>query len=143
MPETIATEPPMARRQELRFPSTGSSVRSVRSGLHTFLDGAGMPPDSLQDLMIAACEAATNAIEHAQHPTQPYFDAVFEVVDGFVTIVIQDHGQWRDGPIGPHRGRGLLMMHALTDTTVSTHPHGTIVTIRTQFTASGPGDDRR
>ena len=53
-----------------------------------------------------------------------------EVVNGRVTIVVRDYGAWRPGPTGPHRGRGLAMLSALADTTVSCARSGTTVTIR-------------
>jgi anti-sigma regulatory factor (Ser/Thr protein kinase) len=142
MTESIVTSVPTIRRQEWRLPTTASSVRSVRTGLRTFLDGSGMPLDDLDDLMLAACEAATNAIEHAQYSTQPYFDLVFEVHDGLVTIVVRDHGRWRVGPVGSFRGRGLMMMSSLADVTLSTSRQGTTVTLRTSIAATGSGDDR-
>jgi anti-sigma regulatory factor (Ser/Thr protein kinase) len=139
VPETIATDPPPLRRQEWRLPSTGSSVRSVRSGLRAFLDGSGMPPENLQDLMMAACEAATNAIEHAQQPSEPFVDVLFDVTDDQVTIVVRDHGRWRHGPSGPYRGRGLQMMRSLADTTIASDPHGTTVTLCRPASCVGRG----
>lgn len=129
-------------RKEWRLPSTERSVCSLRHGLRSFLDGTGLSPDELHDLLLAACEAATNAIEHAQHPSEPYVDVLFEVEDGQVTIVVRDHGQWRDGPTGPHRGRGLMMMAALADTTVTALPQGTTVTIRPSTAGIRPGAER-
>lgn len=126
-------------RQEWRLPSTELSVRSLRRGLRVFLDDTGLAPDDLNDLLLAACEAATNAIEHAQRPSEPFFDVLFEVEDGQVTIVVSDHGTWRDGPTGPFRGRGLQMMSALADTTVTSLPHGTTVTMRSSVAASDAG----
>jgi anti-sigma regulatory factor (Ser/Thr protein kinase) len=126
-------------RREWRLPSTERSVCSLRHGLRSFLDDTGLSPDELHDLLLAACEAATNAIEHAQHPSEPYVDVLFEVEDGQVTIVVRDHGQWRDGPTGPHRGRGLVMMAALADTTVTSLPEGTTVTLRPSADGIGPG----
>lgn len=126
-------------RQEWRLPSTELSVRSLRHGLRVFLDDTGLAPDDLFDLLLAACEAATNAIEHAQQPSEPFVDVLFEVEDGQVTIVVRDHGRWRDGPTGPHRGHGLPMMSALADTTVTSLPHGTMVTMRRCAPRVGPG----
>lgn len=130
---------PGAVRHEWRLPSTDVSVRSLRHGLRVFLDDTGLAPDDLSDLLLAACEAATNAIEHAQQPSEPFFDVLFEVEDGQVTIVVRDHGTWRDGPTGPFRGRGLQMMSALADTTVTSLPHGTTVTMRSAVAAVDAG----
>jgi anti-sigma regulatory factor (Ser/Thr protein kinase) len=118
------------------LPATSVSVPSLRRGLRSVLDETGLPDDQLYDLLLAACEAATNAIEHAQKSTEPFIDVHFEVGDGQVTIVVRDHGQWRDGPGTPLRGRGLAMMRALADTTVDADPEGTTVTMRSR---SGEG----
>ena len=94
------------------------------------LDDTGLGRDEAHDLLLAVGEAVTNAIEHAQRPGRPHVDVIVEVADGRVTVVVRDHGQWRDGPAGPHRGRGMAMMSALAETTVRTAAHGTTVTIR-------------
>jgi anti-sigma regulatory factor (Ser/Thr protein kinase) len=80
--------------------------------------------------VLAACEAATNAVEHAQHPTEPFFDAFIEIDEGVVTIVIRDHGEWQQPTSDPYRGRGLAMMRVLADTTMSTCADSTTVTLR-------------
>lgn len=136
---TDADHAPAAVRQEWHLPATGLSVPTLRNGLRVFLDDTGLAPDQLHDLLLAACEAATNAIEHAQQPSEPFFDVLFEVEDGQVTIVVRDHGCWRDGPTGAYRGRGLQMMSALADTTVAALPHGTTVTLRHPVPRAGPG----
>lgn len=121
-----------------RFPSALISVSPMRRGLHGFLAATMLSDDEIQDLVLAASEAANNAIEHAQQPTEPFFDVFTEFDDGEVTIVIQDHGRWlQPTPSPSSRGRGLPMMRALADTTVTARSHGTMVTIRTRL--AGPG----
>jgi hypothetical protein len=57
-----------------------------------------------------------------------------------VTIVVCDHGQWRDATAGTYRGRGLAMMRMLVDTTVEARPEGTTVTLRSNRPAArAPG----
>jgi anti-sigma regulatory factor (Ser/Thr protein kinase) len=126
-------------RQEWRLPTTELSVRWLRQGLRVVLDDTGLSPDDLYDLLVAACEAATNAIEHAQQPSEPFVDVRFEVNDGQVTIVVRDHGRWRHGPSGPYRGRGLQMMSALVDTTITSDLDGTTVTLCRPATGVGRG----
>ena len=118
------------RWQRWRIPTTASSLWSFRRWLSAVLDDTGLGQDDAYDLLLAVGEAVSNAIEHAQRPARPYVDVIVEVTDGRVTIVVRDHGQWRDGPSGPHRGRGLAMMSAVAETTVRTAAHGTTVTIR-------------
>jgi anti-sigma regulatory factor (Ser/Thr protein kinase) len=117
-------------RQHWRLPATERSVTVLRRALDAFLGEADLSDDERYDLLLVTCEAASNAIEHARKPTQPFFETVAEIGDGRVTIVVCDHGQWRDAPAGSHRGRGLRMMWLLADTTVAAGRHGTTVTIR-------------
>ncbi len=121
---------PAGPRQHWRLPATGRSVTVLRRALEAFLREAQLSDDNRYDLLLAACEATTNAIEHARNPTEPFFEVLAELGDARVTIVVCDHGQWRDAPAGTHRGRGLAMMWLLADTTVAAGRHGTTVTIR-------------
>ena len=43
-----------------------------------------LPDDEIDDLVLAACEAAANAVEHAVHPTEHFFDLTAETEDGRV-----------------------------------------------------------
>jgi anti-sigma regulatory factor (Ser/Thr protein kinase) len=118
------------RRWEWRFPSLPGSVRGMRRDLHGVLDDTALSADVVDDLVLAASEAANNAVEHAQRPTQPYFDVCTELDDEAVTVVVRDHGTWRAPRLPSVRGRGLAMMHALGETTVRSGIGGTTVTIR-------------
>jgi anti-sigma regulatory factor (Ser/Thr protein kinase) len=133
---TAATSPPWEStptglHSEWRLDSDLRSVAAMRWWLRAFLGQTwGLSIGGIEDLVLAACEAANNAVEHAQQPTKPFFDVSTEIDVGAVTIVIRDHGAWRP-PISPgDRGRGLSLMHALADTTVTASPSGTTVTIR-------------
>jgi anti-sigma regulatory factor (Ser/Thr protein kinase) len=121
---------PDGRRREWRLRTVESSVTALRRGLSAFLDTVGLSDDEFYDLILAVSEAATNAVEHAQHPTEPFFDVSAEVDDGRVTIVVHDHGRWLPPRSSLYRGRGLAMMRVLADTTVEAGTHGTTVTIR-------------
>ena len=132
-PDSTPTDfSPAARSSGWRLSAAPVSVPTMRRGLRAVLEDTGLSQDELYDLLVAACEAAANAIDHAQEPTEPFVDVLFEMGDGQVTIVVRDHGRWRNGPTAPHRGRGLAMMSALAETTVEAHPHGTTVTLRSR-----------
>jgi anti-sigma regulatory factor (Ser/Thr protein kinase) len=123
-----------------RVPSNELSVRAMRHRLRSVLDDSDLADDALHDLFLAACEGASNAVEHAQDTTDPFVDVCVVLgLDG-VTVVIRDHGRWREGPRSAHRGRGLAMMMALADTTVSAGSHGTTVTLRSPRSIGGRGD---
>jgi anti-sigma regulatory factor (Ser/Thr protein kinase) len=116
-------------RRDWRLPATESSVTVLRRGLIDFLDGADLSGDERYDLLLAVCEAASNAIEHARLPTEPFFDVLCQIGETRVTVVVRDHGQWSDEPPGADRGRGMAMMWMLADTRVAPSPQGTTVTI--------------
>jgi anti-sigma regulatory factor (Ser/Thr protein kinase) len=121
---------PDGQRCEWRLRSVESAIPWMRRGLRAFVADSDLSEDEREDLVLAACEAGTNAVEHAQQPTESFFDVVIDIADGLVTIVVRDHGQWQQPTLDPYRGRGLAMMHILADTTVTTRTDGTTVTLR-------------
>jgi anti-sigma regulatory factor (Ser/Thr protein kinase) len=116
-------------RRDWRLPATERSVTVLRRGLTTFLDGIDLSEDELYDFLLAACEAASNAIEHARNPTEPFFDVCCQIGETSVTVVVRDHGQWSDEPPGADRGQGMAMMWMLANSRVVPSPQGTTVTI--------------
>jgi anti-sigma regulatory factor (Ser/Thr protein kinase) len=131
-PSRATTSPGPAWREhrQWRWPSLPTSVRSMRVELRSVLDLTGLADDELDDLVLAAGEAANNAVEHAQRPTRPFFDVSTEVGEQEASIVIQDHGRWCTPSEGGNRGRGLQMIGVLADATVTVAPAGTTVVLR-------------
>jgi anti-sigma regulatory factor (Ser/Thr protein kinase) len=119
--------------------AAGSALASIDEALRRMLDAADIDEDQSYDLVLAACEAATNAIEHAQDPTEPFFDVTAEVADDAVTITVRDYGQWRQRVPSMDRGRGSTLMSAFADISATPSPEGTTVVIR----APRAGDDER
>jgi signal transduction histidine kinase/ActR/RegA family two-component response regulator len=114
---------------EWRMPSEAGSVPVLRRRLRSWLHAAGVGPDQAYDLLLATCEAATNAIEHAQEPTEPFFDVTGSVAGGQVRIAVRDHGQWRERVPSMDRGRGSTLMSAFADIIATPSPEGTTVVI--------------
>jgi CheY-like chemotaxis protein/anti-sigma regulatory factor (Ser/Thr protein kinase) len=125
------------RHAAWRFPAEASSIPVLRRRLRTLLDDAEVEPDQAYDLLLAACEAATNAFEHAQDPTEPAFDVTVHVDDQQVRIAVRDYGQWRERTPSMDRGRGGTLMSAFGEITATPSPDGTTVTI-----VSSRDDDR-
>jgi len=129
-----STGPAWREHRQWRWPSLPTSVRSMRVELRPVLDLTGLADDELDDLVLAAGEAANNAVEHAQRPSLPFFDVSTEVGEQEASIVIQDHGRWRTPSEGGNRGRGLQMIGVLADATVTVASGGTTVVLRNRRT---------
>jgi anti-sigma regulatory factor (Ser/Thr protein kinase) len=125
-PVAVAT-----RTRDWRFPSTAMSVRTMRRELRPFLASSELPEQDVDDLVLAACEAAANGIEHARHPAEPFFDVQAEIDGRNVRIVVRDYGRWTPPNADPgNRGRGLHMMTMLAAVSLTSGPLGTSVTLR-------------
>ncbi len=126
---TSSQGPPWWQRRQWRWPSLPASVRTMRLQLRPVLDLTGLPDDELDDLVLAAGEAAANAVEHARWPALPFFDVCTEVGERRARIVIQDHGRWRMAAAPGDRGRGLQMIGVLADATLTVGSGGTTVVL--------------
>ncbi|WP_369256269.1 ATP-binding protein [Geodermatophilus amargosae] len=113
-----------------RFPSRPSSIPALRRRLRALLGDAGLDEDRVYDLVLATCEAATNAVEHAQDPAEPVVDVRVTLDDGAVEIAVRDHGQWKERTSSMDRGRGSMLMSAFGEIAAVPGPAGTTVTIR-------------
>ncbi|MCW2740129.1 MAG: Sensor protein [Blastococcus sp.] len=136
-----AIDPTAGPSVEWRMASEAGSVPVLRRRLRSWLHAAGVDPDQAYDLVLATCEAATNAIEHAQEPTEPFFDVTGAVVGGQVRIAVRDYGQWRERVPSMDRGRGSTLMSAFADITATPSPEGTTVAISSTLAdARSPAD---
>jgi anti-sigma regulatory factor (Ser/Thr protein kinase) len=131
-PEALAgpTPPAQVHAERWRFPSTPQTIPALRRALRRLFAAAGLDDDQSYDLLLAACEAATNAVEHAQDPTEPFVDVAAEIGGDQVVITVRDYGQWRERVPSMDRGRGSTLMSAFADITAVPSPEGTTVTIR-------------
>jgi signal transduction histidine kinase/CheY-like chemotaxis protein len=140
-PAVVPPAPPAEVHYERwRFPSTPHAIPALRRALRRPFTAAGLDEDSSYDLLLAACEAATNAVEHAQDPIQPFVDVTAEVGGGRVLITVRDYGQWRERGASMDRGRGSTLMSAFADITAVPSPEGTTVTIQVPRAQGLPAD---
>jgi anti-sigma regulatory factor (Ser/Thr protein kinase) len=124
-----AQDGPSTASASWQLPSEAAAIPVLRRRLRGWLDSCGIDPDDAYDLLLAVCEAATNAIEHAQEPTEPYVDVAVAMVGGRVRISVRDYGQWRERPPSMDRGRGGTLMSAVGEITATPSPEGTTVVI--------------
>ena len=98
-----------------RFPAEVESIPGLRRLLARWLDEVGATRRDIDDLTLAAAEAAANAIEHAYGLAPGVVELQASTTEeAVVTVEISDFGNWRPAR-GTHRGRGLLLMEGLTD----------------------------
>jgi serine/threonine-protein kinase RsbW len=100
--------------------------------LRRFFD---LDPERLSDLVLAINEALANSAEFAYGANDVVGTmdllAWHDPTESSITVVIADHGEWRlrdTVPASRSRGRGIPLMHALSDrTAIETSHDGTQV----------------
>jgi anti-sigma regulatory factor (Ser/Thr protein kinase) len=115
-----------------RLPAESPSIPLVRHRLRALLTDAEVDEDQVYDLLLAACESVTNAIEHAQHPLEPYVDVSVAITDETVELAVRDYGQWRERSSSLDRGRGSTLISMVGEVTATPGPEGTTVVIRSR-----------
>src|SRR5205823_1665472 len=89
---------------ELELPTSFDELAALRHRLSAWLAALGAADDDRFAIVLATCEAATNAIEHGYGPVEATV-AVSAHLDGDeVCVTVGDSGSWRD-PRGIDRGR--------------------------------------
>ena len=118
-------------RLELRLPARSTSLAELRAALMAWLAGIGVRSGVAFDVVAAASEAASNAIEHAETPTDPVVEVNAERLDDTLVIRVRDFGRWRAPSFDSDRNRGLMLIQSLmTHVAVDRMPSGTVVTMR-------------
>lgn len=111
----VARALPLAATLRAEFPAEVESIPMMRRILGRWLFEAGATMADMDDLSLAAAEAAANAIEHAYGLEHGVFELrAWTTDEDGVVLAISDFGSWRP-PRGTNRGRGLLLMEGLAD----------------------------
>jgi serine phosphatase RsbU (regulator of sigma subunit)/anti-sigma regulatory factor (Ser/Thr protein kinase) len=112
-------------------------LAEVRRRLTAWLTAHGATKAEANDIVLAAHEAAMNAIEHAYGPGDAEITVSAAVREDGVEIAVHDSGRWRDSR-SEHRGRGRSIMSALMDdVSVDTGPTGSTVRLRRRLEGTG------
>lgn len=119
------------------FPAESGQLAPVRKALRGWLDTCDLPPETVQNVLVAAGEACANSIEHG-HRNAPgtlvYLRAEASVDN--VRLTIRDTGRWKDPQpeLDTDRGRGIGLMRALMQhVTITPGPTGTTVDMHTRI----------
>ncbi len=100
---------------QLELAANAKVLGELRAALRHWLQEWGVLPEDIFKIVVAVGEAATNAIEHANRPTEAMFQVMGSIHDDRVAVTVRDFGTWSLVP-GRNRGRGIQLMRALMDT---------------------------
>jgi anti-sigma regulatory factor (Ser/Thr protein kinase) len=122
----------------LQMPAVPASLQPIRSAIRRWLACTPASRDETADLVAAVGEACANAVEHAYGPSGGALSVRLTRQPPDVVAVISDTGRWRPAR-GHHRGRGIILMQALTDELwIEQTDAGTRVVLRRDIVREGP-----
>lgn len=110
----VATLTAPAEHLHLDLPATADSLAGLRRVVLRWLAAHDIADADAYDLLLAAHEAAANAIEHAYNLLPGRCVADLRVTADVVEIRVRDTGAWRP-PREENRGRGLTLMRGVMD----------------------------
>jgi PAS domain S-box-containing protein len=119
---TVATSSTPLREIELTLPANPGSAQRARHIVARVMREARVEAERAFNFQVAVGEAVNNAIEHAAKLGSEEFVLHARRRQSAITVEVADHGTWRavnerpaaPDPLAP-RGRGLALMHALSD----------------------------
>ncbi len=103
---------------EATIPADPIHLAPARAALREWLTCAGIDYDQAQDVLVAAGEAVTNAIEHGYRDLDGGTITLQATSDvDLLRLTITDTGSWKPKQAGgnSHRGRGIQIMRALME----------------------------
>ncbi|NES28446.1 SpoIIE family protein phosphatase [Micromonospora terminaliae] len=130
----LALEATELNRFVLRLPADPTRLSVLRKRLEDFLIAHHVGETDLFDLTVAISEAAANAIEHPVAPAEPMIGVEVTIEDRTVTATVRDSGSWRESTGSSFRGRGLALIEALGEMTVTRSDDGTELVLRRRLT---------
>jgi PAS domain S-box-containing protein len=117
---------------ELAFRADPHELAPVRRQLRGWLRRLSLDAILAQDVLIAACEACANAIEHGCRDSREGTVRLrVEVSGADLRITVTDDGTWRPPRQVPYRGNGLNLIRAtMHDVTITAGDGGTAIEMR-------------
>jgi anti-sigma regulatory factor (Ser/Thr protein kinase) len=111
------------------------SLSPTRRALRQWLRAAGGGEEWVEEVLVAASEACTNALEHAYHGRTPgVVELRATMTAGNLQVVIADRGIWREPLDRGNRGRGrTLMEHLMDHALIESGPDGTVVRLQKEL----------
>jgi PAS domain S-box-containing protein len=100
---------------DLTIKAVPSQSEVGRRALMRFARGCGLDRERASDLVLASCEAMNNAIEHAYSEESGAVRLRARRNGDELVVTVDDNGRWSDRPPHADRGRGLVIIGALSD----------------------------
>lgn len=98
------------------FPAAPRELAELRERLRSWLDENGVGEEVERGVVLAASEAAANAVEHGYGCDGVGIVTVMaRLDDGRLELTVRDEGIWREARSDSDRGRGLSIMQAIVD----------------------------
>jgi anti-sigma regulatory factor (Ser/Thr protein kinase) len=97
----------------VRVPAEPHALVQLRRRLERWLTEAGISGQAAFDAVAAASEATSNAIEHAQEPSEPFVDVQADRAGDVLKVTVRDYGHWRPPRFDSDRNHGLLLIDSL------------------------------
>jgi anti-sigma regulatory factor (Ser/Thr protein kinase) len=121
-----------------QVPAEPQSLVQLRTALEDWLAHAGVDEQVAFDAVAVASEAASNAIEHAQDPSQPFVDVHADRDGKVLKVIVRDYGQWRPPRFDTDRNHGLLLIDSLmTRVKIDRAEAGTTIAMELDLDAAG------
>jgi anti-sigma regulatory factor (Ser/Thr protein kinase) len=115
---------------ELEVPADPAETPRIRHRLRGWLARRRFDVLTAAEIVLAVSEACSNAIEHAYGDREGTIKLSIEEDGKMVRAVIEDQGNWRDGPADDERGHGITVMkHLMHSAEFETGTRGTRVTL--------------
>lgn len=114
---------------DLVIPATKDGLVEMRHAFRAWSAAASVEENAASEMALAVWEAAANAIEHAQDPSESTF-ALRAMLDdaGWLRAEVEDSGSWKQSDGSVDRGLGLTIMRSLMETVdVQTADSGTTI----------------
>lgn len=118
---------------------TPAAAARLRRELRGWLGDVALPDGECHDVLLAVSEAVANAVEHgAAGRTDRPVVVVATADETALSVVVRDHGEWREPVPSPERGRGLGIMRTLmSEVVVERHDDGTVVRLGRSLAGDG------
>jgi anti-sigma regulatory factor (Ser/Thr protein kinase) len=97
------------------IPDRIEALPKLRAALRVWLADVGVDPKAREDVVLAAWEICTNAVEHPVDPEETEVTVNGWASPHGVRIAVHDSGAWRETLRRPGRGLGLRLARAMTD----------------------------